>query len=358
MTDNDNTGESKDSKPSRRDFLIGAAVVATTMATGCEGKQRVNEALPVEISEEQRARRRNGRSQVALIECKSYEEEIFEKIKNTKNLKLPEVKGKSVVIKPNMVEYRQGTPVTTNPAVLSAAIKLMQDLGAAKITVAEGPGHMRDTEYLLDATGLGKACKDNGVPFVDLNIDDLEEMDNSLGFNGITNFFLPKTIVHADVVVSLPKMKTHHWVGMTCSMKNLFGTVPGRKYGWPKNLLHVRGIPHSILDLQHLVKPKLAIVDAIVTMEGDGPINGTAKPLGYVIIGEDLAAVDATCARIMKLNPHDLPYINMAGKVVGNIEEDMIDILGPKIAEIAMTYELPITLKDKELLKQADRQGS
>lgn len=359
MTDIDkNTKKDSTELTSRRDFLIGAAVAATTVAAGCDGKQRVNEALPLDVSEEQKARRRSGRSQVALIECKSYEEDLFEKLKSAENLKLPDLKGKSVVIKPNMVEYREGTPVTTNAAVLSAAIKFAKHLGAAKVTVAEGPGHMRDTEYLLDVTGLGKACKDNDVPFVDLNIDDLEEMDNSLGFNGITNFFLPKTIVHADAVISLPKMKTHHWVGMTCSMKNLFGTVPGRKYGWPKNLLHVRGIPHSILDLQHLVKPKLAIVDAIVTMEGDGPINGTAKQLGYLIVGEDLAAVDATCARIMKLNPHDLPYIAMAGKVVGNIEEDMIDILGPKIAEIAMTYELPITLKDKSLLKQADRQGS
>ena len=141
-------------------------------------------------------------------------------------------------------------------------------------------------------------------------------------------------------------------------MKNLFGTVPGRKYGWPKNMLHIKGIPHSILDLQHLVKPKLAIVDGIIAMEGDGPINGTARPFGYVIIGEDLAAVDATCARMLKLDPHDLPYIKMAGQVVGNIEEKDIDIVGPAPESIAQAFALPITMKDKSLLKQAAEQGS
>jgi uncharacterized protein (DUF362 family) len=201
-------------------------------------------------------------------------------------------------------------------------------------------------------------CKKLAVPFIDLNLDDIEEFDNSDGFNGMKHFFLPKTIAHAGAVISLPKLKTHHWVGVTCSMKNLFGTVPGRKYGWPKNLLHISGIPQSIIDLQHLVKPRFAIVDAITTMEGDGPINGTAKHLGYVVLGADLAAVDATCLRMMKLEPHDFPYISLAGKVVGNIEEDMIDISGPAVSTMATAYAMPITFKDKALLSQAAQQGS
>ena len=78
----------------------------------------------------------------------------------------------------------------------------------------------------------------------------------------------------------MPKLKTHHWAGMTCSMKNLFGTVPGAVYGWPKNVLHVAGIHDSILDLTATVRPHLTIVDAIVGMEGDGPIMGRPRPLG------------------------------------------------------------------------------
>ena len=81
----------------------------------------------------------------------------------------------------------------------------------------------------------------------------------------------------ADVFISLPKMKTHHWAGATLSLKNLFGTLPGICYGWPKNELHWRGIPNSIVDIALTQTPHLAIVDGIVGMEGDGPLVGTRE---------------------------------------------------------------------------------
>lgn len=351
---------------SRRDFLKAAAATAAagTAAGALNGcapapEKSLTGVSSFAITDVQKARRRQGRSQVALLEVESYEQDIFAIIKpHLSKLNLPDFKNKNVVLKPNMVEYREGKPVTTNPAVLVAAIKTAWHLGARSVTVAEGPGHMRDTEFLLSVTGLGKACKDMDVPYVDLNLDDIVPVENPGGFTKLDPFFLPKTIMEADLVISVPKMKTHHWVGMTCSMKNLFGVVPGRKYGWPKNLLHIRGIPNSIIDLQYLVKPALGFVDAITTMEGDGPINGVAKHLGYVIIGRDLAAIDATCTRLMKLTPQQFDYIKLAGLVVGNIDEEDIDIIGPKPASIAQTYEMPITFKNKDLLKQAGQQGS
>jgi len=353
----------------RRDFLkvaITASVVAgaAEALTGCGGNDKDSAAkltreVPEKVSESQAARRRQGRSSVAIVAVENYEADIFAIVKeHLKSFAVPDLKGKTVVLKPNMVEFRQDKPVTTNPAMLQAAILLAQDWGAREVIVAEGPGHMRDTEFLLEATGLGPMCKKMGVPFVDLNLDEIEEVDNKDGFTNMEKFWLPRTILHADAVISVPKLKTHHWVGVTCSMKNFFGTVPGRKYGWPKNLLHIKGIPHSIVDLQHLVKPRFAIVDAITCMEGDGPINGVAKHMGYVVLGEDLAAVDATCVRMLKLNPSEFPYIRLAGKVVGNIEEAMIDVSGPAVATIAQTFKMPITFTDKSLLAQAAQQGS
>lgn len=358
------SSDSQNNDLNRRDFLkvaagaTAAGVIASSVG-GCT-QSDPNQPSPLHITETQRSWRRQGRSQVGILKCQSYDEDVFATIEpHLSSLQLPDFSNKAVVLKPNMVEYREGKPVTTNPAVLIAAIKLAWHLGAKTVTVAEGPGHMRDTEYLLDITGLGKACKDMDVSFVDLNLDDIVEYDNRHGFTKLDQFFLPKTIAEADAVVSVPKLKTHHWVGLTCSMKNLFGTVPGRKYGWPKNLLHVRGIPNSIIDLQHLIRPAFAFVDAIVTMEGDGPINGDSKHMGYIILGQDLAAVDATCARLMKLNPHDYKYLRMAGEVVGNIEEADIDIVGAPIATIAQSYAMPITFgSNKELLKEAGSQGS
>ena len=73
----------------------------------------------------------------------------------------------------------------------------------------------------------------------------------------------------------MPKMKTHHWAGVTLSLKNCFGCLPGRVYGWPKNALHWVGIDKAILDVAGAVRPGYAIVDGIVAMEGNGPIDGT-----------------------------------------------------------------------------------
>ena len=79
----------------------------------------------------------------------------------------------------------------------------------------------------------------------------------------------------SDFIVSMPKVKTHHWTGVTLSMKNMFGIVPGSRYGWPKNVLHWAGIHESILDICATVRPHFVIADGIVAMEGDGPLNGT-----------------------------------------------------------------------------------
>ena len=93
-------------------------------------------------------------------------------------------------------------------------------------------------------------------------------------------WYLPRTALGADLLVSMPKMKTHHWVGATLAMKNLFGVVPGGVYGWPKNVLHWAGIDECIADLHAVFPRQFAIVDGIVGMEGNGPIQGAAKRRG------------------------------------------------------------------------------
>jgi uncharacterized protein (DUF362 family) len=343
----------------RRQFL--KAAVATLTLGGCAGSASPN-GQPVALApptEAQLARRKKGPSTVALIKCASYEEDIFKQIKPYLTaLALPNLSGKTVVLKPNMVEWHPDHPITTNPAVIKAAVELVDYLGAREIIIGEGPGHMRDTEFLLTGSGIGKMVNSLGLRFVDLNLDDLEKVQNPDNFSGLDYFYLPKTIVHADAVISVPKLKTHHWVGATCSMKNMFGTVPGRRYGWPKNILHSRGIPNCIIDLVHLVKPSFALVDAIVAMEGDGPINGTAKDTAYIALGTDLAAVDATCIRTMDIPLEQLSYVQRAGQVIGNIDESQISVIGAPISALAQNFIKPITLTRHELLAESTKSAS
>ena len=95
---------------------------------------------------------------------------------------------------------------------------------------------------------------------------------------------MPRTALEADFVVSMPKIKTHHWSGATLSMKNMFGVVPGTKYGWPKNLLHWRGIQQGIVDICATVPLHFLIADGIVAMEGNGPLNGTPRRLNRIVL--------------------------------------------------------------------------
>jgi uncharacterized protein (DUF362 family) len=111
-------------------------------------------------------------------------------------------------------------------------------------------------------------------------------------------------------------------------MKNMFGVAPGVKYGWPKNLLHWRGIQQSIVDLVATVPIHFVVADAIVCMEGNGPLAGNARRLDRIVLSDDPVAADATCTRMMGLVPERVPHIEETAKFVGNAAPERIDQLG------------------------------
>lgn len=248
--------------------------------------------------------------------------------------------GKRVILKPNLVEYHRDKVINTHPHLVAAAIELCRREGAAEVVVAEGPGHCRNVEYLVAASGLGDVLRHYKVPFVDLNHDEPVRRLNLGRLTGLSHLYLSQTIATSEVVISLPKLKTHHWAGATLSLKNLFGTLPGVCYGWPKNVLHWHGIDKSIVDIALTRTPDLAIVDGILGMEGDGPLNGTPVQSGVVVMGTDLVAVDATCCRLMRLDPEKVGYLVLgANKRLGLLREGQIRQLGETIAGRARPYE-------------------
>jgi uncharacterized protein (DUF362 family) len=248
--------------------------------------------------------------------------------------------GKRVVLKPNLVEYHRDKVINTNPLVVAAVIELCRREGAGEVIVAEGPGHWRNVEYLVGASGLGDVLKHYKVPFVDLNHDEPVKTPNLGRLTGMEYLYLSRTVATAEVLISLPKLKTHHWAGATLSLKNLFGTLPGICYGWPKNELHWRGIDNSIVDIAMTRTPDLAIVDGIVGMEGDGPLNGTAKPLGAIIMGDDPLAVDATCCRLMRLEPERMgSLVKGYQKKLGLLREADIKQAGEQIESLAQPFD-------------------
>ena len=172
-----------------------------------------------------------------------------------------------------------------------------------------------------------------------LNADAVRSLPALSRFSQLGALHYAATVTDADLLVSMPKMKMHHWAGVTLSMKNLFGIMPGAVYGWPKNLLHYAGLQQSILDINAtLPVERCNIVDGMIGMEGNGPIQGTARASGVLVFGEDPVAVDATGARLMGLEPARIPYIQQASAFLGNAEEDRIEQIAEGLVEHAQDY--------------------
>jgi uncharacterized protein (DUF362 family) len=151
-----------------------------------------------------------------------------------------------------------------------------------------------------------------------LNRDELVRTPLQARYTGFGYLWLSKTVLSSDVIVSMPKVKTHHWAGVTLSMKNMFGIVPGLKYGWPKNILHWRGIHESILDICATLPVGMVIADGIVCMEGNGPLHGSLRRLDRIVVADDPVAADATCARLMGMVPSRIAYLREADGYVGS----------------------------------------
>ena len=316
----------------RRNFLKYTALGSLyPLVAGCQPSVRW----------QPQAFRKKSRSRVAVLAAKSYDLPLKDIIVRGIRMFGLEVKGKRIVLKPNLVEFDPKGAINTNPAVVEAAVDSFRTLGAAEVIVAEGPGHRRDNEYLLSASGLYEVVKDHRIRYVDLNSDDVRATPLRSNFTSFGQLYLPQTLYNADLLVSMPKLKTHHWAGVTLSLKNMFGVIPGTVYGWPKNILHWQGIDESILDINSsLPLPQFAIVDGIVGMEGNGPLQGQSKQSGVLIFGDDLVAVDASAARLMRIDPQKIKYLAKAGEFLGNLAAERIEQIGERLESVRQDFQV------------------
>jgi uncharacterized protein (DUF362 family) len=306
----------------RRELLAGGA--AATVA-GCAGRTAI------------------APSAVSIVRAPQYDQSLYGTVREILASHRLDVRGKRVVLKPNLVEFEPESSINTNPILVHAAYEAFRAMGAASVEIAEGPGHRRNTMDMAESAGYFHTVPQFEDRFTDLNLDDVSRIRPKRQFSRLGKLYLPNTVLGADLLVSMPKMKTHHWTGATLSMKNLFGVVPGGVYGWPKNVLHWSGIHECIADLHALFPRQFALVDGIVGMEGNGPIQGTPKRAGVLVAGSDPVAVDATCCRIMKLDPMGINYLRLASssRRDANLMARNIEQWGESVESVATPFELP-----------------
>ncbi|MBZ5607454.1 MAG: DUF362 domain-containing protein [Acidobacteriia bacterium] len=309
----------------RRKFLTlsGAAVAGTYASMKLQKPPQIPDGPP-------------GDSVVAILRARSYSDDLVSRMLEGIRQCGLDVRGKRVLLKPNLVEFDSATVINTDATVIAAALEVFQHLGAAEVKIGEGPGHRRDTLDLADDARYRATIPKFENIFTDLNRDDVSPV---FDFANESRFYFPNTVLGADLIVSLAKMKTHHWAGATLSMKNFFGIVPGSLYGWPKNKLHYIGIQESVVALNRKFRNTFAIVDGIIGMEGNGPIQGTPKPTGVLVMGRDLVAVDSTCCRIMGIDPEKVDYLRMAAGL-GHVHGSRIQQRGESVASVRTNFAL------------------
>lgn len=217
--------------------------------------------------------------------------------------------GDRVLVKPNMLE---GLPpdkaVTTHPEVLRAVIRQVKNTGAIPV-VGDSPG-TTGTLKAAEKCGILAVCQEEGVEL--LPFDTTIEMPYPEGLT-VKKFTLARPLTEVDKVISLAKMKTHTFMGITGATKNMFGFIVGMQ----KAQFHLRmqarkEFAGMLVDLANLIKPVLSIVDGVVGMEGNGPRNGKPVKAGVILAGANCFAVDLVMAEMMGFNPDRLPLTTLA----------------------------------------------
>ncbi len=220
-----------------------------------------------------------------------------------------------VLLKPNLLaKHTPEQAVTTHPAVIAAVCEALHARGVCDITLADSPGGPYNpitVKGIYKAGGILDVCSRYGVKAY----TQCESAPRASDGVRVREFQLICPVHEADFIIDLPKIKTHVMTGMTCAVKNLFGTVPGlQKAEFHMRFPEKEPFGEMLVDLCETVRPDLVIADGIEAMEGDGPAGGEMRPLGVVLGGEDPYSLDLAVCRIMGIDAMQVPYLAAANR--------------------------------------------
>ncbi len=235
--------------------------------------------------------------------------------------------GQRVLLKPNLLgPFPPDRAVTTHPSVLRAAAILVREAGGLPF-VGDSPAVGRLAQ-VAQLTGVVPVVRETGASLLELEEPAEFEVP---GHHVFPRLVLARCLRSVDVVISLPKLKTHVQMTLTAALKNQFGCVPGlRKSEWHFRLQERPWLAALLLDIHRVVRPALAIMDAGTAMEGAGPSAGRPRWVGALIAGTDFAAVDTVACHLIGLDPMQVPTCVAARQQgFGQTELGGLQILGP-----------------------------
>jgi uncharacterized protein (DUF362 family) len=241
-----------------------------------------------------------------------------------------------VIIKPNLViSLPAETGATVDWRVTRTVAELVREAGGRPV-IGESCGTGGDTEKVFEKTGHA-ALRDQGYEVVDFK--KIEDVELSIpGAQVIREVKVPRLVHEADVIINIPKIKTHDQIPMSGALKNMKGALAEKE----KNRLHKDGLNQGVAEINALLKPKLVIVDGIIAQEGLGPVFGDPVEMDLILAGADSVAIDTVLCRIMEIDPNEVLCIRFAEEMgLGTSRMEEIEIIGRPIREVQRRFKSP-----------------
>ena len=250
-----------------------------------------------------------------------------------------------VLLKPNILGAKPPErAATTHPEIVRAVIKWVKQFNPKKIYLCDSSGTAKIgvTENAMKVSGLKAVCDEEGVDCVPFEKTErkIYKVPDPLELKEITS---SKLLEEADIIINLPKIKTHGVCLLTCCIKNMFGTILlGNKAKTHAQSSRIERFSAALADIYSVSKPDLTIIDGYLCQEGQGPSAGDIVKMDLILAGYDPVALDTVACQITGINPNDVIHLKKAEeKHLGTMNLDKIEILGSPVKEVFRKFKKP-----------------
>lgn len=308
-------------------------------------------------------------SRVALAGCSGYNVSIVRRAVDDCIDRLPDFQHKcsradTVLVKPNLLSSREPPErhVNTHPAVVRALTEILIEEFGCQVSVGDSCGSLTpsSTARAISNSRTDVVARATGAEVYNVDSQPRHAV-NVRGGRVLQDVTLPSTLEDFDLVISLPKLKTHQLTYITCAIKNLLGLVPGAG----KKQAHLlaprsRDFAWLLCDLFSLIQPGAALVDGVVGMEGAGPNNGPLRRMGVIGASTDSCALDSAVACIMNMEPDRIPLLaETAARGLGTMGTDTVEVAGKPLEQfVASDFRQPSAYASSLLLRLLPRRAT
>lgn len=301
---------------------------------------------------------------IAAVQCDSYDPEkvyssLFRQFELLGGIERFVRLSSRVLIKPNLIAPRgPDIPAQTHPEVIYAVARIVKEAGA--VPLIGDSSAWSNAANCLKALGIDQRLRSLGAEIVQLNQPVRIKLD------GVT-VGISRVALEADVIINLPKLKAHQQITATFAIKNMYGCVAGlagkEKVWWHFARGKERAVFSRILvQIYQKLNPAINIIDAVVGMEGQGPLSGQSKKIGYLVAGVNPVACERVCCDLVGFDPLDLPLLTAACNTGLGSLDDSINRLGdpfeiPACKDFKPAVQTPLRFSFPHICKSLAKQG-